>query len=107
MTLPNVPYQLYVAGNGRQVVSTQGVAVQLSTTDTPCFEVFIDALSTNTAWLAIGTSTANSSTGASRSGTPVAASASIKVPARNLNAIWMDGVSTEGCSYSYTLPSVG
>jgi len=106
MTLPNVPYQLYVAGNGYKVVSTGGSAVQLSTTDTPCSWVYVQAISTNTGIICIGTSTCLATTGANRSGIIVEAAKTELFPIKNLDSIWMDGVSTEGCSYVYYAVSV-
>ena len=94
-------YQLFLAGNGYQVVSTAGTAVQFSTTNTPCNWVQVYANSTNTNVVVIGTSTANCSTGANRSGYPLAATENQLFPAANLNSIWFDGVSTQGISFVY------
>jgi hypothetical protein len=99
-------YQLYLAGNGRAVVSTMGTPVPFSTTDTPCNWVLANALTTNAAVVVIGTSTANASSGSSRSGYALNAAENQLVPIKNLNEIWLDGASTEGISFVYYKSSI-
>jgi hypothetical protein len=97
-------YSLYLAGNGRQVVSTAGTAVPLSTTSVPCCMVAVVCISTNTEAIVIGTSTAKATTGANRSGITIWPGSTTPLHTFNctdLANVYIDGLSTEGISFVY------
>jgi len=99
MTVPQ--YALYMSGNGRQTISTPGVAQQLSTTSVPALWVYATAFHANTGIVTLGISTTLASS-ASRVGIALDKGVSALIPVSNLNSIWMDAVvSTEGISYAY------
>ena len=99
-------YQLYIAGGGRQLATTAGTAIQLSTTSIPCFGIEVSPVSTNTAPIVVGNSTALY-TFASRVGYSLFASTGGHFfYCKDLNAVYIDGVSTEGVSFLYYLNSV-
>ncbi len=103
MTVPL--YQLYIAGGGRQLATTAGTAIQVSTTSVPCSGIEISPVSTNTAPIVVGNSTALY-TFASRAGYSLFASTGGHFFwCRDLNQVYMDGISTEGISYLYYLIS--
>ena len=99
-------YQLTIAGGGRQVVSTPGVAVPLTTTGSVlCSMVQINCLSTDTGAVVVCNSTAYASTGALRVGVPIWAgttSPGVSVYTTDLQNVYIDAtVSTDGVSFTY------
>lgn len=92
--------------SGRKVVTTAGTAVALASS-TAIVSVTITALSTNTKLVVIGGEKDVVAEAAKRSGTPLAAGASVKFGEEldaidDLGSIWLDAeVSGEGVSYSY------
>jgi len=87
-------------GDGRKVVTTAGTSVALATS-TPCREVTITALGTNTGTLVVGGTTVVASAG-TRRGVALAAGASLTLQIDDLADIYIDStVNGEGVSYLY------
>jgi len=108
MAQMNAQYTLYAAGGGMATISTQSTAVQLSTTSVPCQMVMLQGISTNTSLIVVGPSTVKLSTTA-RVGIPVyvgSTSQPTSVYCRNLNEVYIDGISTEAVSFTYYAISV-
>ena len=96
-------YQLYCIGGGIRTVSAAAVAVQLTTTATPCAGVMISTISTITGMMTIGNSTAYASGGALGAGNSVA-STPFMFPCRDLSNVYLCAsatATTEACRYNY------
>ena len=96
-------YSLRMAGGGMTLVSTGAVAIQLSTTATACQVIQIQAISTNTGAIVVCNSTA-AVLATARVGVAVwagAANPALTIYANDLSKVYIDGISTEGVSYSY------
>lgn len=88
-------------GDGRQVVTTAGTRVQLSTNSVECREVAVTAETDNTGVVVVGGSTVVAAL-ATRRGTPLAAGDTAIIPVDNLQDVWLDAtVSTDGVTYTY------
>lgn len=86
--------------DGRQVVTTAGTRVQLSTTQTAVLEVTVTAETDNTGLIVVGGSTVVA-TLASRRGTPLNAGDSLTLAVNDLTDVYLDStVSTDGVTYT-------
>lgn len=84
---------------GRKVVTTNGTAVQLSTTSTPIIAVAIQAETDNTNPVTVGASDVVGAL-ATRKGIALAAGASITLNVDNLTDVWLDCITNgEGVTY--------
>lgn len=87
--------------DGRRTVASAGTRVQLSTTSVPVKKVIIQALQSNTGFIAVGGSTVVAATGSER-GYILLPFNSITLTVTNLNLIYLDStVDGEGVSYTY------
>lgn len=92
-------YLASLAGGGRKVVTTAGTRVQLVTSESFCEGVIIQALDTNTGFIAIAGSDVVAATG-TRVGVVLAKNDSITIPIKDLSLVYLDAtVSGEGVSY--------
>ncbi len=87
--------------DGRKTVTTAGTRVQLSTTNTICRKIEIQALSANTNYVFVGDITVVAATGSER-GIRLAPGAVITMYVQDLYSLYLDSrVSGEGVSYVY------
>lgn len=90
-------------GDGRKVVATPGIAVQLSTTSVKCQKVEITALPSNTNAVAVGSSTILATAG-SETGKILYAQDSITLFVDNLTKIYIDAlIAGQGVTFIYYL----
>ena len=88
-------------GDGRQVVTTAGTRVQLSTTSVRVKSVAVTAETDNTGVITVGGSTVVAAL-ATRRGTPLAAGATISLDINDLAKVYLDTtVNGDGVTYSY------
>lgn len=86
--------------DGRQVVTTAGTRVQLSTTQTSVLEVTITAETDNTGYIVVGGATVVASL-STRRGTPLSAGDSYTVAVNDLSDVYIDStVNGDGVTYS-------
>ncbi|NUQ70404.1 MAG: hypothetical protein HUU17_06220 [Chthonomonadales bacterium] len=86
--------------DGRQVVTTAGTRVQLSTTQTSVLEVTVTAETDNTGLIVVGGSTVVG-TIATRKGTPLSAGDSYTLAVNDLTDVYLDStVNGDGVTYS-------
>ena len=85
----------------RKVSTSVGTAVRLVSTNTPCRRVTIQALPTNTNWIAIGDSSVLCTAG-SEKGTFLSAGSSVTMYIEDLYQIYLDVLTSgEGVTYVY------
>lgn len=88
--------------DGRKVVAAAGTAERLVAANTPCRRVTIQALPTNTGYIAIGDSTVVANTAGSVRGLSLSASNSVTLHVEDLYQLFVDAeVSAEGVSFIY------
>ena len=88
--------------DGRQVVTTAGTRVQLSSSSVACKKVTIVAETGNSNYIVVGGVNVVASL-ATRRGIPLAAGDTVTLEISNLNLIYLDSlVNGEGVTYAYT-----
>jgi len=87
--------------DGRKTSTTPATAVRLVSSNTPCRRVTIQALPSNTGYIAIGDSTVVATAGSER-GTILSASNSVTMYVQDLYQLYLDvQTSGEGVTYTY------
>ncbi len=85
---------------GRKIVTTAGVPVQLSSIEIACSAIQIQALPTNTGYIAVGGSDVNAAVGY-ENGIQLVAGQVELIPTNNMQTIWLDStVNLEGICYT-------
>lgn len=92
----------HIDGQGRKVCAAAATPEQLVAADTPCREVAVTALDTNTDKVAIGFSTLVRADAGSQAGIILVAGEKASIPCTNVRNLWLDvKVNGEGVAFAY------